>query len=287
MAGNLAGFCGALPRAILIQHTICNVAPSSVSRDNFTMPIEPIHGISLHYEIHGQGEPLLFLHGGGGLGVDWQFLSKDWPFQIIAPDLPEHGHSTGRPGPWTHRAAAQDVLALLDRLGIAKVKAIGISMGGNTLLHMATSQPDRLEAMVLVSATPYFGAEARKFIREFSVDALPEPLKKFTLERQPGGEAQARALFDRAKAFADGYDDMNFTPPLLSTIGARTLIVYGDRDPLYPVEIGVDMYRAIPNAQLWVVPGGAHGPVFGDAAQEFVKIATKFLGGRDSSRAEL
>jgi pimeloyl-ACP methyl ester carboxylesterase len=241
------------------------------------MPIESINGIKMYYEIHGQGDPLLFLHGGGGMGADWQFLGHDWPFQLITPDLPEHGHSTGRPGPWTHRAAAQDVLTLLDRLHIPKIKAIGISMGGNTLLHMATSQPDRIEAMVVVSATSYFGSEARKFMREFSLDALPEAQRKFTLERHPGGEAQARAIFERAKAFADVYDDMNFTPPLLGTIRARTLIVHGDRDPLYPIEIGVEMYRAIPRSELWVIPNGGHGPVFGEMAPEFVKTATKFL----------
>ncbi len=70
---------------------------------------------------------------------------------------------------------------------------------------------------------------------------------------------------------------MNFTPPLLATIRARTLIVYGDRDPLYPVELGVAMFRAIPNSHLWVVPGGAHGPVFGETAPEFLRTALKFL----------
>jgi pimeloyl-ACP methyl ester carboxylesterase len=263
--------------AILFQDTIRNDAGTRVPRDNFPMPTISTSGISLHYEIHGAGEPLLFLHGGGGIGNDWQFLGKEWPFQLISPDLPEHGHSSGRPGPWTHRAAAQDVFALLDKLNIHKIKAVGISMGGNTLLHMATSQPDRIEAIVVVSGTSYFGPEARKFMREFSIDALPEALRNFTLARHPGGEAQARALFDRARAFADVYDDMNFTPPLLGTIQARTLIVYGDRDPLYPVEIAVEMYRAIPRAELWVVPNGAHGPVFGEAAPDFLKTATRFL----------
>jgi len=240
------------------------------------MPSETVNGLQLYYEIHGSGEPVLFLHGGGGMGIDWQFLGRrDWPFQLITPDLPEHGHSTGRPGPWTHRAAAQDVLALLDRLEIPKTKAIGISMGANTLLHMATSQPDRISAMVLVSPAMYFGAEARKFMREFSIDALPEAARKFTLERHPGGEAQVRAIFDRAKAFADDYDDMNFTPPLLGTIRARTMIVYGDRDLLYPVEMGVELYRSIPNSQLWVIPNGGHGPVFGYA--EFCETAIRFL----------
>lgn len=243
------------------------------------MPTEKVNGIELYYESHGSGEPLLFLHGGGGMGADWQFIGREWPFQVIAPDLPEHGRSTGHPGPWTHRAAAQDVLALLDRLKIERCKAVGISMGGNALLHMASSQPERIEAMVLVSATPYFGYEAREFIRKFSVDDLPEPLRHFTFQRHPGGETQARAIFERMRGFADSYDDMNFTPPLLGTIRARTLIVYGDRDPLYPVELGVGLYRSIPNAALLVVPNGAHGPVFGEQSGEFLRIAAKFLKG--------
>ena len=49
----------------------------------------------------------------------------------------------------------------------------------------------------------------------------------------------------------DSYDDMNFTPPSLSRITASTLIVYGDRDPLYPVEMAIAMYRPIPQSFLW------------------------------------
>jgi pimeloyl-ACP methyl ester carboxylesterase len=59
---------------------------------------------------------------------------------------------------------------------------------------------------------------------------------------------------------ADSQDDMNFTAPSLSRISTSTLIVYGDRDFLYPIEMAVDLYRAIPRSALWVVPNGGHGP---------------------------
>lgn len=72
---------------------------------------------------------------------------------------------------------------------------------------------------------------------------------------------------------------MSFTPPKLATIEARTLIVHGDRDPLYPVELAVGMYRAIPRSRLWVVPGGGHGPIFGPARTRFVETALAFLRG--------
>jgi pimeloyl-ACP methyl ester carboxylesterase len=70
---------------------------------------------------------------------------------------------------------------------------------------------------------------------------------------------------------------VNFTPPYLSRITARTMVVCGDRDPLYPVEIAVEMYRSIPRSALWVVPNGGHGPVFLEAADDFVRASLDFL----------
>ena len=91
------------------------------------------------------------------------------------------------------------------------------------------------------------------------------------------GDDQIRALWRHARAFADDRDDMNFTAANLSTITARTLIVHGDRDPLYPVEQAVELFRWIPDASLWVVPNGGHGPIFGEQAAPFVRTATAFL----------
>jgi len=55
------------------------------------------------------------------------------------------------------------------------------------------------------------------------------------------------------------------------------LIVQGDRDPLYPVEISVEMARAIRQSSLWIIPNGGHGPVIGDGWPEFLKAAAAFL----------
>ena len=67
----------------------------------------------------------------------------------------------------TFRQSARDVFGLLDQLGIARFKAIGLSFGAKTLLHMATQQRSRVEAMVLVSATPYFPEQARFIMLRF------------------------------------------------------------------------------------------------------------------------
>ena len=56
-------------------------------------------------------------------------------------------------------------------------------------------------------------------------------------------------------------------------------MVFGDRDPLYPVSIACDLYAAIPRGWLWVVPNGGHGPVFGEQAKPFAETALAFLNG--------
>lgn len=242
-----------------------------------------LNGQQIHFEVHGSGEPLLLLHGFSGSSQDWKPSLEQWGpgFQLILPDLRGHGRSGVLAKTFRHDEAAADMLALLDHMGIGVVSAVGISGGGNVLLHMATKQPRRVQGMVLVSATPYFPAQARAIMREYGT-SLPAEQREHLRRTHTGGDAQIDALLASTAAFADSYDDLNFTPPLLSTIRARTLIVQGDRDPLYPVELSVDMAKAIPNSSLWIIPGGGHGPVIGERWPEFMKTAAEFL--RDNSQ---
>jgi len=240
-----------------------------------------INGIEQSWEVAGEGEPLLWLHGAMGSGSDWRFLFSEPPpgYQIIAPDLRGHGASTNPSGEFTFRQAAADVLALLRHLNVPKVKAIGLSGGGIALLHMATSAPRVIEAMVVVSAPPYFPDEARGFMKQFSEASIGPAEMERMRQRHKRGEPQLQQLFAMARGFADSYDDVSFTQPHLSTISAETLIVFGDRDPLYPVALAFELYRAIPKSYLWVVPNGGHGPIFGDSAAQFSSTVLRFLGG--------
>lgn len=243
--------------------------------------IAAVNDIEMCYEIRGEGEPLLLLHGGGGAGVNWELIFKEPPdgFRLIIPDLRGHGGSTNPSGKSTIRQCALDVFALLDQLGIERLKAIGLSLGAKTLLHVATQQPSRVEAMVLVSATPYFPEQVRILMSQLSSQERSEAEWQQMRQWHKHGDEQIRALWNQMSALKDSYDDMNFTPPYLSTITARTLIVHGDRDPLYPVNLAMEMYNAIPRSYLWVVPNGGHGPIFGEMAERFVETSLKFLRG--------
>jgi pimeloyl-ACP methyl ester carboxylesterase len=238
--------------------------------------------VRLSVAVHGDSEPLLFLHGFMGCGSDWRYIFNDAPpagYQLIAPDLRGHGASTNPSDTYSHRQCALDVAAVLDRLGVDRVKAIGISGGGITLLHLATTQPSRIESMVIVSAPPYFPAQARAIQRVFSESMLSAREVQLLRQRHVDGEEQIQRLFAHGRRFADSYDDVNFTPAYLSTIAAPALIVFGDRDPLYPVSMAFELRESIPRSYLWVVPNGGHSPVFGAAAPAFSAVAMDFLSG--------
>jgi pimeloyl-ACP methyl ester carboxylesterase len=245
------------------------------------MATADINGFEMYYEDRGDGDPLLLLHGGTGIGADWRHVFAADPdrYRVIVPDLRGHGRSTNPSKQFTFRQCARDVLSLLDHLALPRVKAIGMSMGAKTLLHVATQQPARVDAMVLASATPYFPPPARAGMAQFDVARLSEAEWASLRQRHVHGDDQIRMLWDMTRGFATSYDDMAFTPPLLATITARTLVVHGDRDPFYPVEMAMELYRSIPSSALWIVPNAGHGPIFGSLAAPFVQTALAYLSG--------
>ncbi len=238
-----------------------------------------VNGIELFFRDSGSGEPLLLLHGFTGSGDDWQhvFTEPLSGYRMLAPDLRGHGRSTNPGGAFRFADVARDVFALLDHLAIDRVKAIGMSAGANTLLHMATQQPSRIDAMIHVSGTPRFPDQARAIMSTMTEEGRSAEEWAQMRGRHHQGDDQIRALWRHAREFADDRRDMNFDAATLSAITARTLIVHGDRDPLYPVELAVELFRAIPNAALAVVPNGGHGPIFGEQAAPFIGTAAAFL----------
>ncbi|WP_084474547.1 alpha/beta fold hydrolase [Deinococcus pimensis] len=237
-----------------------------------------IDDLDLYYEEYGSGEPLVLLHGFGGCVQNWHPFVEAFSaaYRLILVDLPGHGFSTNPARTFTHRQAARDVLLLLDRLNVTRFCAMGMSTGGMTLLHMATLQPERVDVMVLISATPTFPDQARTIMRRASFRTMPADVVDMYRACAPRGDAQIRWLIEAFNALGDDRDDMNFSGRELSRVTARTLVVHGDRDHFFPVEMPVRLYQGIPEASLWIVPDGGHVPIH-DPAVGFATTALRFL----------
>lgn len=260
--------------------SIFSVAIATAQTSGKTVSVD---GADIYFEEHGSGEPLVLLHGFGGTGKTFETIIPELAqqFRLIVPDLRGHGRSTNMREDWTNRQAALDIVALLDHLDIDKYSGLGTSAGAMILLHMAVIEVDRTQSIVLISGTTYYPETAREVYRnakdpnEMSVEELAQMAEEGGHIR---GAEQMRAIRQYFSDFQFSYDDMNFTPPYLSTIRAKTLIIHGDRDRFFPVSIAVEMYQSMPNAYLWVVPYGGHGNPF--RRPGFMETILPFLQGK-------
>ena len=230
----------------------------------------------MYYEIHGNGPPLLVLHGFTASGqFVRQILHEYEPhFQLIIPDFRGHGRTNNPLNGFTSKQAADDIIKLLDYLEIKKLCAMGVSSGGDILLHIATRQADRIKAMVLDSTGHYFPKQARVAVSEWSPSKQAMEMYQ---QIHVHGEEQIMKIIQQMRDLEHIVDDVNFTPPYLGTIKARTLIVGGDRDEYYPVEIFVEMHKSIPDSELLIFPNTGHAVIGSKYAGELKKNALDFL----------
>ena len=214
-----------------------------------------IQGLQMYYEVYGEGSPLILLHGYKNSSQQWQPFIADLAthFHVIVPDLRGHGRSLDPSNQFTLARAANDILALLDYLGIDHFQAIGDSAGACMLQYMASQQPSRPEALILIEGGSYFPeqtcAALLAWVQTNDDEADPDR------HLHPDGARQIRTLLDQLPETINSYQ---FEPPDIAAIQAKTLIVFGDRDDLYPVSVPVEMYKAIANAYLWIVPNTGH-----------------------------
>ena len=152
------------------------------------------------------------------------------------------------------------------------------STGAMALIHMATMDSTRIISMIMISGVFYNPEQAREFQKKRTFESYSKEELSWLREHNPQGDDQIKILTDQFRNLAFTYDDMNFTKPYLTQIKCPTLIIHGDNDAYFPIEIPVEMYRAIPNSSLWIVPNGGHFPIWQELwSDQFVKVAKLFL----------
>jgi poly(3-hydroxyoctanoate) depolymerase len=266
-------------------------APGAASTARITHEQLHVHGLRIHAQICGEGEPLLLFSGVWGEVGLWDGLLPHLPgFRTIAFDPPGIGRSQMPLFPLTMYALVRYGTAVLDELGIDSAHVLGASFGGAVAQHMAIWHPGRVRRLVLVSTS--FGAFAKPGkISAFWHFAHPLSYHPPRLERVAGTMFGGRlrrepelvrtmhirrptnalaAMYRLAPLF--GWTSL----PWLWTIRHPTLIVAGDDDPVTPLVNHRIIAALVPQARLHIVRGGGH-LVLLDSAPEVAPVITSFL----------
>ncbi len=203
---------------------------------------------------YGQGPPAVLLHPGGvdarALQVTVEGMTSR--FRVYTPERRGHGRSPDVEGPMSYELMAADTIAFLEERVAEPVSLVGCSDGAVVALAVAMRRPDLVGRLVCVAGV---------FHRDGWMNAVPQgEVPDFI--RQGYGELSPDGV-DHFDVVVRKLDHMHATSPTytaedLADVGIRTLIMIGDDDEV-SVEHALEMYRALPDAELAVVPGTSHG----------------------------
>jgi 2-succinyl-6-hydroxy-2,4-cyclohexadiene-1-carboxylate synthase len=265
-----------------------------------------LNGLEFHVEIDGAGPPLLLLHGFTGSTGAWDDLRAQLSpgTRVIALDLIGHGESAAPPDPsrYTLEWCARDLLALLDWLHLEQVNVLGYSMGGRVALHFAVMAPQRVNTLILESASPGIEDPTERIRRVENDDALAQHIVDRGIDAfveeweqvpllalQPHVPAKVR---DRQHALRLRNDPLGLAnslrgmgagqqQPLWSRLGGLDVpvqLIVGECDTRY-VAAARRMATMLPFVELAVVPAAGH-TVHLDQPEPFGGFVTQALTSR-------
>jgi pimeloyl-ACP methyl ester carboxylesterase len=231
-----------------------------------------VNGLSMYYEIHGTGEPLVVLHGAYMSILTMGEIIPRFAEtrQVIAVELQGHGRTADiADRPFSYEQLADDVAALMAEIGVEKADVFGYSMGGGVALQVALRHPEIVDKLVVVSM-PYSSDGYHPGFFDMVEMITPELFSGTVVETgyqslAPNPENFA-ALVEKLVALDSQVFDWSAGD--IQAITAPTLIIAGDSDAITPEHL-VEMFRlqgggvdgdlsGLPNGQLAILPGTSH-----------------------------
>jgi pimeloyl-ACP methyl ester carboxylesterase len=268
-----------------------------------------IHGHDVSYRTAGSGPVLVLIHGMAGSSVTWEpamaLLARD--YTVVAPDLMGHGESDKPRGDYSLGAHASSLRDLMVALGHERATIVGQSFGGGVALQLTYQHPELCERIVLVGSGG-LGREVSLLLRLLTLPGAEQvlPIACNTRVRDAGmtvthwlgklGMRPAPAVEEIWRSYSslsDASTRQAFVHTLRSVVdvqgqrvsasdklylaaGLPTLIVWGDHDPIIPIEHGIATHAAIPGSRFEVFEGVGHFPHC-EQPQHFVEVLVDFL----------
>ncbi len=274
-----------------------------------------INGIKICYDIHGDGDPIILIHGFSDRKEHWRAqvgaLSKY--FKVIRMDNRGTGKSDRPNGDYTMEVYASDVAGLMDSLGIEKSHIIGHSLGGMIAQNFAILYPNRVNKLILVNTIPGLKPpgesidEAIKMYRENAIAGheamMKDPLNEFLkgakasysrnfwkiMKEDPKKKFHniwsVEDLVEEKVKFGPTVKDLSNQAHALSThntyerlheIKREVLILSAEKDKSCPVSMGAKMHELIPNSKFEVIEGAGHQSIL-EKAPEVNQVIIDFL----------
>lgn len=231
------------------------------------MPYAHVNGAPLYYHEYGTGEPVILLHNFLATGETcWrkQIPAFRTHYRLIVVDLRGHGRSENPDGaPLTHTQFAADIIALAEALGVASAHFWGVSSGAMLLLTLALRAPQLVRSLVLTAATYRFTPVNQARALSLTPETIPDTWAAHwqAIHSPVYGPDYWRTLLDAFHRLNLDGSEANFPPPAqLAALTQPILLIHGDRDEYFPVEIAVELYRLLPNAALCIIPQAGHLP---------------------------
>ena len=255
------GACGAVALALIAPFLLAGTE-RAVAQSTEWHSTE-VNGHRMFYATRGGGPTLVFLHGGGDSG-EHSFVHQLDVFaehhHIVAPDQVGQGRTPEVPGPLSYTSMMQDTAALLEQLRLKHVDIVGFSDGGILALMLAVRHPELVRRLVISG-----------------VNISPEGLTTENLQGLRADDMSMPKTIDEklAHLWATSPTKDELSPALLATIEQPVLLVSGDHD-LITLEHTLQIFHALPNSELCVLPGTDHG-TFSSRPEWLNPIISAFL----------
>jgi pimeloyl-ACP methyl ester carboxylesterase len=249
-----------------------------------------VDGVELYYEIHGEGSPLIMLHGGVTpsemFGAPLTEMAKT--HKVVALHFQGHGSSKDSDRPWSREVFADDVAALMDHLGIRKASVMGYSSGALVALQTAIRHPQRVDKLIVISAAFRSDGYFPEVLEAFAQMPSAAPMIAASASKTPLAalypSVNWETNFRKTGELANQSYDWSAS---VAGIKAPTLLVFADADAIRPEHIaefykllgggqrdaGLDGSLRSPN-RLAIIPNTTHRTLLGSTALQF---ASEFL----------